>query len=48
MNRFVADHFPLKSNEFEEGTPKYNDYINALNKVSSMFAIFTLSESRKF
>lgn len=33
MNRLVADQFPLKSDEFPVGSPKYNDYITALNKV---------------
>ena len=29
----VADNFPMKSSEFKTGTPKYNEYITALQKV---------------
>ena len=34
LDRFVADNFPSKSSEYEVGTPRYSDYIFALNKVS--------------
>ena len=33
LNCVIADNFPLKSSEFRVGSPKYNDYIAALNKV---------------
>lgn len=37
LDRFVADNFPLKSSEFVKGTPRYNDYISAIDKVGSVF-----------
>ncbi|XP_072042849.1 DNA-dependent protein kinase catalytic subunit-like [Amphiura filiformis] len=33
LNCLIADNFPLKSSEFRVGSPKYNDYIAALNKI---------------
>ena len=33
LDRMVADNFPMKSSEFKIGTPKYNEYITALQKV---------------
>ncbi|XP_048248370.1 DNA-dependent protein kinase catalytic subunit-like [Haliotis rufescens] len=33
LDRFVADHFPLKSAEFVKGSPKYNDYIASIDKL---------------
>ncbi|XP_035828316.1 DNA-dependent protein kinase catalytic subunit [Aplysia californica] len=33
LNRFIADNFPLKGNEFSKGTHKYNDYISAIDKL---------------
>ncbi|XP_071796803.1 DNA-dependent protein kinase catalytic subunit-like [Asterias amurensis] len=33
LDRLVADNFPLKSSEFHVGSPKYNDYIAAFNKI---------------
>lgn len=35
LDRFVADNFPLKSSEFVKGTPKFNDYISAIDKVGA-------------
>ncbi|KAL8588517.1 hypothetical protein ACOMHN_043866 [Nucella lapillus] len=35
LDRFVADNFPLKSTEFAKGTPQYNDYISAIDKLLS-------------
>ena len=29
----MADNFPLKSSEFVKGTPRFNDYISAIDKV---------------
>ena len=37
LDRFIADNFPMRSSEFTAGTAKYNEYINAINKVGSMF-----------
>ena len=34
LDTMVADNFPMKSTEFKSGTPKYNEYITALQKVS--------------
>ena len=36
LDMVVANHFPLKSTEFSRGSPKYNDYIMALNKVRTL------------
>ena len=33
LDCLVADNFPLSSREFADGTPKYSDYIAALDKV---------------
>ncbi|KAK6170524.1 hypothetical protein SNE40_018898 [Patella caerulea] len=33
LDRLVADNFPLKSSEFTQGSPRYNDYILALKKI---------------
>ncbi|CAL1543153.1 unnamed protein product [Lymnaea stagnalis] len=33
LNRFIADNFPLKSSEFEAGTPKFKDYIMSIDKI---------------
>ncbi|ESO96748.1 hypothetical protein LOTGIDRAFT_143667, partial [Lottia gigantea] len=33
LDRFVADNFPIKSNEFTKGSPRYQDYISAINKI---------------
>ncbi|KAK7506702.1 hypothetical protein BaRGS_00002177 [Batillaria attramentaria] len=35
LDRFVADNFPLKSSEFVKGTPRFNDYISAIDKLLS-------------
>jgi len=34
LDRFVTDNFPMKSTEFPVGSPKYNEYTGALDKVS--------------
>ncbi|XP_072167838.1 DNA-dependent protein kinase catalytic subunit-like [Diadema setosum] len=33
LDTLAATHFPLHSSEFSPGSPKYNDYIMALNKI---------------
>ncbi|XP_067044034.1 DNA-dependent protein kinase catalytic subunit-like isoform X2 [Acropora muricata] len=37
LDSFVALNFPLKSTEFIFGSPQYNDYIQALDKLLSAF-----------
>ncbi|KAK3580733.1 hypothetical protein CHS0354_005741 [Potamilus streckersoni] len=33
LDRLVADNFPLHSSEFPKGSPKFQDYIGALNSI---------------
>ncbi|KAL4240201.1 hypothetical protein ACF0H5_000995 [Mactra antiquata] len=39
LDRLVADSFPLRSSELTPGTPKYNDYISAIDKILSGFQL---------
>ncbi|XP_077979786.1 DNA-dependent protein kinase catalytic subunit-like [Glandiceps talaboti] len=39
LDRMVADNFPLKSSEFIEGSPKYNDYVGAIGKILSALVL---------
>ena len=42
----VADNFPRKSSEFKTGTPKYNEYITALQKVCNTHRIPMLAKQQ--
>ena len=33
LDRLVADNFPLRSSEFPKGSPKFQDYITAIDRV---------------
>lgn len=34
LDGLVADNFPLRSSELTKGTPRFVDYISAIDKVS--------------
>lgn len=37
LDNLIGDNFPMKSDEFLVGSPKYNDYIAALDKVEQFW-----------
>ena len=45
LNRLISDHFPMKSTEFAVKSPKYNDYIAALDKVLALNTSYLITTS---
>ena len=43
INKLIAQQFPLKSTEFPQGSPQFNEYISAIDKVVLLLLRFCLA-----